>query len=124
MTIVVPCFNEEKTVEQTVFSLLNLNYPKDKLKIFLINDGSTDKTWEIINKFTDNPSVKVFHKENGGKYTALNLALENTETEFFGGLDADSYADPESLIRIMSYFQKIRASWLWLRQSPYMTLKT
>ncbi|MEK7219121.1 MAG: glycosyltransferase family 2 protein [Patescibacteria group bacterium] len=106
VTIVVPCFNEEKTVEQTVFSLLNLNYPKDKLKIFLINDGSTDKTWEIINKFTDNPSVKVFHKENGGKYTALNLALENTETEFFGGLDADSYADPESLIRIMSYFQK------------------
>ena len=34
------------------------------------------------------------------------MALENTETEFFGGLDADSYADPESLIRIMSYFQK------------------
>ncbi|MDO8659495.1 MAG: glycosyltransferase family 2 protein [Candidatus Parcubacteria bacterium] len=106
VTITVPVFNEEKTVEQTVFSLLNLNYPKDKLKLFLIDDGSTDGTWDVLNKFTNNPHIKIFRKENGGKYTALNLALENTETEFFGGLDADSYADPESLMRIMSYFEK------------------
>jgi len=106
VTIVVPCFNEEKTVYQTVLSLLNFNYPKDKVKIFLIDDGSTDGTWKILNKFADNPNIKVFHKENGGKYTALNLALTQTETDFFGGLDADSVADPEALIRIMSYFEK------------------
>lgn len=106
VTIVVPCFNEEKTVSKTVQSLMNLNYPKDKLKIFLIDDGSTDGTWDIISKFVTNPNIRIFHKENGGKYTALNFALENTETEFFGGLDADSYAGPESLIRIMSYFER------------------
>src|SRR3989339_626331 len=106
VTIAVPCFNEEKTVYQTIHSLLNLNYPKDKVKIFLIDDGSTDNTYEIISKFAQYPNIEVFRKENGGKYTALNLALEHLETDFFGGLDADSFADPESLIRIMSYFEK------------------
>ena len=106
VTITVPCWNEEKTVEKTVRSLLNLNYPKDKLHIFLVDDGSTDSTWQAINKFAGYPNIKVFHKENGGKYTALNLGLQNMQTDFFGGLDADSLADSESLIRIMSYFEK------------------
>ncbi len=106
VTIVVPCWNEETTVYKTIRSILSLNYPKDKLKIMLIDDGSTDGTWNIIKKFSKYPNVRVFKKENGGKFTALNLGLKEMETEFFGGLDADSYADPESLVRIMSYFEK------------------
>ncbi|MFA6177335.1 MAG: glycosyltransferase [Candidatus Paceibacterota bacterium] len=106
VTIVVPCWNEENTVEKTVNSVLNLNYPKDKLNIFLIDDGSIDNTLNVINKFKNFPNIKVFHKENGGKFTALNLGLKHCETDFFGGLDADSFADPESLVRIMSYFEK------------------
>jgi cellulose synthase/poly-beta-1,6-N-acetylglucosamine synthase-like glycosyltransferase len=106
VTITVPCWNEENTVEKTINSLLGLNYPKDKLKIFLIDDGSTDNTWNVINKFKDYPNIKVFQKENGGKFTALNLGLQYTETDFFGGLDADSFAEPESLVRIMSFFEK------------------
>lgn len=106
VTITVPSFNEEKTVFKTVQSILNLNYPKDKLKIFLIDDGSTDNTWNEIKKFEGHPNIKVFHKTNGGKHTALNFALENTETDFFGCLDADSFVDPEALVRIMSYFEK------------------
>lgn len=105
VTIAVPCWNEEKTVEKTVRSLMKLNYPKDKIKLFLVNDGSTDGTLSVINSFKKYPNIKVFDKENGGKFTALNLALANTESEFFGCLDADSFADSESLIRIMSYFE-------------------
>ena len=106
VTIAVPCWNEENTVEKTVRSLLNLNYPKDKIKILLLDDGSSDNTFKVIKRFEEYPNIKIFHKENGGKYTALNLALQNTETDFFGGLDADSFADSESLVRIMSYFEK------------------
>src|SRR3990167_7335399 len=51
VTIAVSCWNEEKTVYKKVRSLLSLNYPKDKIKIFLIDDGSTDGTWDIIRKF-------------------------------------------------------------------------
>ncbi len=106
VTITVPCWNEETTVERTVQSLLNLNYPQDKLKIFLVDDGSTDNTLNVINEFTAYENIKIFHKENGGKYTAVNLGLKNSETDFFGCLDADSFADRESLVRIMSYFEK------------------
>src|SRR3989338_1032830 len=44
VTIIVPCYNEEKTVMKTIGSLLNIDYPKDKLHIMAINDGSTDDT--------------------------------------------------------------------------------
>lgn len=106
VTIVVPCWNEEKTISKTVHSLLDMNYPKDKLNIFLVDDGSTDSTWEVIQTFKKHENIQVFHKENGGKHTALNLGLDNSTTDFFGCLDADSIADRESLVRIMSYFEK------------------
>jgi len=106
VTIVVPCWNEESTVYKTVRSLLALNYPKNKLKIFLVDDGSTDNTWGVISSFAKYSNIRVFRKENGGKHAALNLGLEHADTPFFGCLDADSFAHPESLVRIMSFFER------------------
>ena len=106
VTIIVPCWNEEKTIYKTVRSLFALNYPKDKIKIFLVDDGSTDGTWNAIKKFDKYSHIKIFRKENGGKHTALNLGLAHSETDFFGCLDADSMVDSEALVRIMSYFEK------------------
>ena len=105
VTIIVPCWNEETTIYATVESLLALNYPKDRIKILLIDDGSADRTLEIIQQFAEYPNIKIFHKENGGKHTALNFGLLQTNTEFVGCLDADSLVHPECLIRIMSYFE-------------------
>lgn len=106
VTIIVPCWNEEKTVSKTVDSLLNLSYPKDKLEIFVIDDGSTDKTWEVVQKFVGNPQVKLFHKENGGKHTAVNFGIENSESELIGCLDADSFVDKDALHEIASAFNE------------------
>jgi len=100
VTIAVPCYNEEGTIDKTVKSLTSLDYPKDKIKIFLIDDGSKDNTWNIIKGFEDGVNIFAFKKENGGKHTALNLALENTTSEFFGCLDSDSLVHPQALKRI------------------------
>lgn len=105
VTIAVPCYNEKETLSKTVNSLLALDYPKDKITLFLIDDGSKDNTWEIIKSFENYSNIRIFHKENGGKHTALNLALENTTSEFFGCLDADSFVHNQALKRILSYFQ-------------------
>jgi len=105
VTVIVPAFNEEKTLRKTVESLFNLNYPKEKLKIFLVDDGSRDRTYIEMQKLSAMPGVRIFKKENGGKHTALNLGLEHAETPFVGCLDADSMAHPEALARIVSYFQ-------------------
>lgn len=104
VTIFVPCFNEEKTVAATIESLLALDYPKDKLSIFVIDDGSTDGTWSAVQRFKNNPQISLFKKENGGKWTALNFGLERAKSELVGCLDADSFVDPNALKNIVRRF--------------------
>lgn len=104
VTILVPVFNEFATVEKTIQSILNLNYPKEKLFINIVDDGSTDDTWNLIQKFSSIPNIKLHKKENGGKYTALNYGIENCNTEFIGCLDADSEVDKEALRHIINAF--------------------
>ena len=89
VTIVVPCWNEEKTVTGTVNSLLALDYPKELLHLILVDDGSTDSTFSVLKKFEGTPNVTVIHKENGGKHTAMNLGISINKTEFIGCLDAE-----------------------------------
>lgn len=106
VTVTIPAYNESKNVEKTVKSLLAMDYPKDKLFIVLVDDGSTDDTFEVIKQYENHPNIKIFTKENGGKYTANNLGLENSHTSFVGCLDADSEVDENALKRIMTYFDK------------------
>ncbi len=103
--IIVPCFNEEKTIIKTVHSLLKLDYPKNKLEILIIDDGSTDKTLQKAKLLKRHKQIKVFHKKNGGKYTALNYGLERTKAEFIGCLDADSFVIPKALKLVMAQFK-------------------
>lgn len=105
VAIAVPVFNEQNTIVKTVKSLLALDYPKDKLTIYVIDDGSKDDTWNVVQEFKDNPRVKLFKKENGGKHTAVNFAILNSNDEFFGCLDSDSMVHPQALKRILKYFE-------------------
>lgn len=106
VSIIVPCWNEEKTVSKTLNSLLNLRYPKNNLEILAIDDGSTDGTFEVLKKFEKYPQIKIFKKENGGKHSVLNFGIENCTGQYVGCLDADSYVDPNALQNIMMYFEK------------------
>jgi cellulose synthase/poly-beta-1,6-N-acetylglucosamine synthase-like glycosyltransferase len=105
VTIAVPCYNEEETIDKTIKSLLALDYPKDRIKLFLVDDGSKDSTWDIIKSFDNGSNILAYKKENGGKHTALNFALEHTDSEFFGCLDSDSLVHPQALKRILKYFE-------------------
>lgn len=105
-SIMVPCFNEALTVEKTVESLLALDYPKEKLSLVLIDDGSTDNTLEVMEKFKGNPQIRIFSKQNeGSKYSALNFGLTRIETELVGCLDADSFVDSDALKKIVLFFK-------------------
>ncbi len=105
VTIMVPCWNEEKTISKTINSLLNLDYPKDKLKIMIIDDGSTDGTWNVAKKFENKKQIEMYQKENGGKHTALNFGLSKITSDLVGCLDADSYVDKDALKNIAVYFE-------------------
>ncbi len=104
VTIIVPCYNEEKTIAQTADSVLALDYPKEKLSLILVDDGSTDKTGAIVERYRGNAQVAILHKENGGKYTALNAGIVASESEFVGCLDADSFVSRDALKLVIANF--------------------
>ncbi|MDR3571191.1 MAG: glycosyltransferase [Candidatus Pacebacteria bacterium] len=105
VAIIVPCYNEESGISATIASLLALQYPKDAFEVIVVDDGSKDRTFEIAKQFEADSRVHVFHKENGGKHSAMNLGLSKTNAELIGCLDADSIVEPEALLSIVSIFQ-------------------
>ena len=111
VAIIVPCFNEELTVGATLESLMALEYPQDKLEIIVVDDGSKDGTLLTAQGYEDDPRIRVYHKDNGGKHSAMNFALGHTTADFIGCLDADSVVSPDALRKIVPLFtsQKVAA---------------
>lgn len=105
VSIIVPCWNEEDTIAGTLKSILELNYPKDRLKIIVVDDGSTDNTAKIVKGFLEEPQINLIQKENGGKHTAMNRALEEVDTDIIGSLDADSFVEKDALKYIVWHFK-------------------
>jgi cellulose synthase/poly-beta-1,6-N-acetylglucosamine synthase-like glycosyltransferase len=105
VTVIVPVWNEEKTLGGTIESLLALDYPKDKIDIIIVDDGSTDNTKQVANGYKKYSQVRVYSKTNGGKHTAVNLGISKAKGEFLGCLDADSFVDKDALSRIVRCFE-------------------
>jgi len=101
-TIMIPAHNEAKVIGKTVEAMLNLEYPKGKLKIMVINDGSEDETESIVQQFASRHSqVVVFTVPPGeggkGKSRALNIGLKQVQSEIIAIYDADNTPDPKAL---------------------------
>ncbi len=77
VSMLVPCFNEEKTLAGTIDSLLAMQYPKEKLEIVVIDDGSQDNTAAIAREYARRHPAQVsfLQKENGGKCHRCKLNL-------------------------------------------------
>lgn len=111
VTMLVPCLNEEKTLKHTIDSLLALEYPKDKLEVLIIDDGSKDGTRTIGEHLAaEHVQVHFFHKENGGKYTAMNFGIGQSTSDLVGCLDADSFVAPDALIEVVKQFEADKAT--------------
>jgi len=107
VSIIIPAYNEEKNITTTLTSLIKLNYPKNKLEIIVINDGSTDNTQNLVRDLmSKNKSfkIKLIDKKNEGKGAALNDGLKLCKGEFFVCLDADSIVSKDALEKILPHF--------------------
>ena len=86
ISIIIPCYNQAHFLDQALQSVLNQTYLN--WECLLINDGSTDETEIISNKWIKkDPRFKYFYKENGGLSSARNFGLDNAEGDcivFFG----------------------------------------
>ena len=105
ISVVVPAFNEEITIRSCIRSLLDLNYPD--YEIILVDDGSTDKTYEEAKKF-ESSKVSVIHQENQGKANALNNGIDLSKGEIVVTVDADTKLHRDSLRKIAERFASNR----------------
>jgi cellulose synthase/poly-beta-1,6-N-acetylglucosamine synthase-like glycosyltransferase len=106
ITIAIPAYNEEKAIEKTILTALKLDYPKEKLSIVVIDDGSTDNTKKVVQALSKKHNFRFIIKKNEGKAKAMNTALKDCKTELFACLDADSYVEADSLKRMIHHFDK------------------
>ena len=98
VSILVPAYNEEETIEAALASLLQLDYPN--YEIVFVDDGSSDRTLSLARAFDnrgEGVDVHVHGKANAGKWSALNLAFRLAKGDFVLCIDADSRLDPDSL---------------------------
>jgi cellulose synthase/poly-beta-1,6-N-acetylglucosamine synthase-like glycosyltransferase len=127
VTVVVPAYNEEAVIVESVQSMLNLNYPE--LEIIVVNDGSDDTTLsrlrsafdlhpvdapvpfdvpsepiETVYQSTDANNLKVIDKENGGRADAVNAGIWLAEQPLFCTVDADSIIDRDGLLQAVEPF--------------------
>lgn len=104
ISILVPAYNEELVIADTIKSLKNLDYPN--FEVIIIDDGSTDETSNRARILTnDDIRFRIFKCDNGGKARALNLGILKSNHEFLFCMDADSQISPQSLNSGMRHFQ-------------------
>jgi len=106
VSILVPCYNEEKVLKASLESLMNQTYPR--YEILVIDDGSSDNTYLLAkNMEFDNGkvSLKAFTKQNAGKAHALNFGIEKAKGELFLAVDADSKLSQDAVELMVEYFQ-------------------
>lgn len=106
ITFLIPCWNEQDTVQKTIDSVLALDYPKHKFYIIAIDDGSTDATWNRLQTYKDHPQVTILTKENGGKHSALNYGLTFVKTDLVASFDADTEIHEDALLKAVPAFMK------------------
>ena len=106
VSIIVPCYNEEKVLKSSLESLIKLEYPR--FEILVIDDGSQDDTYLMAKNMEFNHGekrLKAYSKTNGGKANALNFGIKIAKGNLFLAVDADSKLSPESLDLMVAYFE-------------------
>ena len=94
ISVIVPAYNAERTILETITSVLQQTF--SDFELIVINDGSTDRTLELLNSEND-PRLKVFSYPNGGVSVARNRGITQARGEFIAVLDADDVWTPDKL---------------------------
>ena len=109
VTIVIPCFNEEEWIRETILRCADQDYPVDKLDLIIVDDGSSDKSVEVIKQtvkdmcaegpqYNIENRVRVFFQNyNQGKREAMGIGIRNAQTELIVFVDSDSFLQPNAI---------------------------
>ena len=103
VSIIVPAFNEEVNAVSSVNNLLNTDYPN--IEIIFVDDGSNDATYQKVRQaFLQQSRVKVFTKPNGGKASALNFGIRQSNAAYVVCIDADTKLEQDAVSKMVMHF--------------------
>jgi cellulose synthase/poly-beta-1,6-N-acetylglucosamine synthase-like glycosyltransferase len=105
VTILIAAYNEEKHIELTLKNKLSLSYPKEKLEIIVISDGSTDRTDSIVKTFETAGVALIRQEPRSGKTAALNLGVMKVKGDILVFSDANSIYEPDALKHLLQNFK-------------------
>jgi hyaluronan synthase len=120
VSYVVPCKNEEGAIEKTVHKCFESEYPKDKLEVIIINDGSTDRTGKILAEMQKiYPNLVVVNWEkNRGKRHGMHEGFRRARGEIVVQLDSDSYIEPKTFRNLIEPFRNPRVGAVCAHADP------
>lgn len=104
VSIIIPVYNAQDTIKKAVDSTLNQKFPKKDFEVIVINDGSTDKTPEILKKY--GKKIKVINQKNRGYLRAANRGFKVAKGKYMIKLDADDYFKPTTLKEMVVVLDK------------------
>ena len=107
ISLIVPTKNEDLVIKRCLDGILDLDYPKDKLEVIVVDGNSNDETCKICSEYSkQHPNmIKIIvEKKSKGKPAALNLGLSVSTGEIVGLFDADSLPKQDALNKVVSYF--------------------
>lgn len=93
-TVIIPLYNKEKYIQNTLNCVFNQSFTD--FEVIVVNDGSTDRSLEIIEEFSDS-RLKIIHQKNQGVSVARNTGMKNAQADYFCFLDADDTWNPNHL---------------------------
>lgn len=106
ISIIIPAYNAAIYIEKCIMSLLNQNIPDNEYEIIVINDGSTDNTFHIIQSLSSIYSqIKCINTPNQGVSNSRNLGIDRANGEIILFVDADDFIEPNSLATIYNTMQ-------------------
>ena len=95
VSVLIDTYNHERFIEQAIVSVLEQDFPAAEREIIVVDDGSADRTPEIVKKFE--PRVRLLRKENGGQASAFNAGIPECKGEIIAFLDGDDWWAPGKL---------------------------
>ena len=93
ISVIIPCYNAEKYIERCIESIRNQTYTN--LEIIVVNDGSTDKSKELVSLYMHDKRIMYIEQPNGGEFCARNTGLKAATGDYIGFVDSDDYIEPE-----------------------------
>lgn len=104
VSVIMPAYNVENYIGEAIQSVLNQTY--QKFELIIVDDGSTDETWEIIQSFNDPRIIQVRHPQNKGVAEARNTALKAAKGKWVALIDSDDIWLPERLEKLIKILEE------------------